>query len=65
MRRFSQIGHGILPYEYWLDDRHRLQVVITHSRAYILDDGAEAKLAAILKAQRGRYHRIRKRREAR
>jgi len=65
MHRFSQIGHGVLPYDYWLNGRHRLQFVITHSRAYILDDDTEAKLATILQAQRGRFHRIRKREDAR
>lgn len=64
MHRFSQIGHGILPYEYWLDEQHRLQFVITHSRAYILDDDAETKLANVLKSQRGRFDRVRKREEA-
>lgn len=38
---FHQIGSGVLPYEYWLDDRHRLLAVATHARAYVLDDGAE------------------------
>ena len=45
--------------------QRRLQFVITHSRAYILDDDADAKLAAILKAQRGKFRRIRKREDAR
>jgi hypothetical protein len=39
---FHQIGFGLLPYEYWLDERHRLLVAATHARAYILDDEAEA-----------------------
>ena len=34
---FSQLGHGILPCEYWLDDRHRLLAVISMNKAYILD----------------------------
>ena len=33
---FSQLGHGILPCEYWLDDRHRLLAVISMNKAYIL-----------------------------
>ena len=41
MHWFHQIGYGVLPYEYWLDDRHRLLAVATHARAYLLDDGAE------------------------
>ncbi|MHC4327386.1 MAG: hypothetical protein ACYSWW_04600 [Planctomycetota bacterium] len=34
---FGQLGSGILPYEYWLDDRHRLLAVISMNKAYILD----------------------------
>lgn len=34
---FSQLGHGILPNEYWLDDRHRLLTVTSMNKAYILD----------------------------
>jgi hypothetical protein len=38
---FVQSGSGILPYEYWLDDRHLLLAVISMNKAYILDDNAE------------------------
>jgi hypothetical protein len=34
---FAQLGSGILPYEYWLDNRHRLLVVISMNKAYVLD----------------------------
>lgn len=34
---FGQLGNGILPYEYWLDDLHRLLAVISMNKAYILD----------------------------
>ncbi|MBL7187899.1 MAG: hypothetical protein ISS70_16375 [Phycisphaerae bacterium] len=34
---FSQLGRGILPAEYWLDDHHRLLAVISMNKAYILD----------------------------
>jgi len=34
---FGQLGSGILPYEYWLDNRHRLLAVISMNKAYILD----------------------------
>ena len=39
--RFAQLGAGILPTEYWLDTSHRLQVVTSMNKAYILDDRAE------------------------
>ncbi|MFC1636818.1 hypothetical protein ACFL5Z_18490 [Planctomycetota bacterium] len=38
---FVQTGSGILPYEYWLDARHRLLVVTTMNKAYILDEQAQ------------------------
>ena len=34
---FAQLGRGILPNEYWLDDRHRLLTVISMNKAYILE----------------------------
>ena len=41
LRWFTQIGHGVLPYDYYLDRYHRLVLVITGPRSYILDDNAE------------------------
>ncbi|MCP5116694.1 MAG: hypothetical protein GY953_38190 [bacterium] len=41
---FQQIGYGVLPYEYWLDDDHRLLAVATHARAYILDEKANQRV---------------------
>ena len=35
LHRFRQIGAGILPYDYWLNDSHQLLMVITGNRAYI------------------------------
>ena len=43
-RRFHHTGSGLLPYQYWLDERHRLLLVVTQWRAYILDDAAESAL---------------------
>ena len=34
---FAQLGRGILPNEYWLDNRHRLLAVISMNKAYVLD----------------------------
>ena len=42
--RFHQWGRGMLPYDYWLDQNHRLQVFVTLSIAYIRDDNAEESL---------------------
>jgi len=55
LHRFYQLGNGTLPYEYWLDEQHRLVLVVTHNRAYILDDKAEEKFAAMLDAERRNY----------
>lgn len=42
---FQQSGRGMLPYDYWLDRHHRLQVFVTLSIAYIRDELAEHKMA--------------------
>lgn len=36
---FRQFGQGMLPYEYFLDDSHRLVLVVSGYRAYILKGG--------------------------
>jgi len=36
LHRFHQVGRGVLPYEYWLDRHHRLVLVVTGYRTYIL-----------------------------
>jgi len=41
LHRFDQVGRGVYPYEYWLDDRARLLLVTTGPRAYVLDPQAE------------------------
>jgi hypothetical protein len=38
---FVQLGNGILPCEYWLNENHRLLIVTSMNKAYILDDKAE------------------------
>ncbi len=35
--RFVQIGRGVLPYEYWLDEHGRLVMVVTGPRCHILE----------------------------
>lgn len=42
---FHQIGEGVLPYEYWVDNHRRLIAATTLSRAYLLDPQAEQKTA--------------------
>jgi len=38
---FVQLGSGILPTEYWLDDSHRLLAVTSMNKAYIFDAESE------------------------
>jgi len=41
LHHFQQRGRGMLPYDYWLDENHRLQMFVTLSIAYIRDKNAE------------------------
>ena len=60
---FHRLGHGALPYEYWLDERHRLVMVVTLSRVYILDGEAEQKTALELRRERSNFQRQKRARE--
>jgi hypothetical protein len=44
LHHFQQWGRGILPYDYWLDKHHRLQIFVTLSIAYIRDENAEKSM---------------------
>jgi len=57
---FVQLGSGILPYEYWLDDRHRLLAAVSMNKAYILDEQAEQIIGLDLEESRNSYQRKRK-----
>ena len=57
---FVQLGSGILPYEYWLDDRHRLLAVTSMNKAYILDDKAEQIIKREAEESRKSFQRKRK-----
>jgi hypothetical protein len=63
LHQYDQIGHGVLPTGYWLDSRGRLQMVVTHSRAYILDPEAAGKFDSYSKSQIERYKRMAQRRK--
>ncbi|MCC5805962.1 MAG: hypothetical protein JJU00_06495 [Opitutales bacterium] len=45
LRCSTQLGRGILPYEYWLDSSNRLVAAISGTRIYFLDDKAEEAIA--------------------
>ena len=44
LHHFQQWGRGMLPYDYWLDQHHRLQIFVTLSIAYIRDENAEESM---------------------
>jgi len=47
LSRYDMLGGGLLPYQYWVDGRHRLLMAISHTRTYIFDADAEARVAEI------------------
>ena len=54
---FVQLGSGILPCEYWLDDHHRLLAVTSMNKAYILDEQAEKITRQIIEKERKSYEK--------
>jgi hypothetical protein len=44
LHHFQQRGRGMLPYDYWLDEHHRLQIFVTLSIAYIRDKNAKESM---------------------
>jgi len=57
---YQQIGNGILPYQYWVDDQHRLLFAISGVRAYLFDPEAPNRLEQRLQgpaARKGRQKR--------
>jgi len=55
--RFAQCGTGILPTDYWLDRSHRLLVVTSMNKAYILDEKAEEITEQQVEKARESYRR--------
>jgi len=60
---FHQLGHGTLPYEYWLDDGHRLVMAVTFSRVYVLDQQAETTTERELEESRRSFRERKQARE--
>jgi len=54
---FAQLGNGILPLEYWLDDHHRLLIVTSMNKAYIFDEQAEKIIRRIVENERKSYEK--------
>ncbi len=58
--RVTQIGRGVLPYDYWLlPGPRRLAILTTGARAYILDERADEAVNRRLRAIRARNRRRR------
>ena len=55
LHQFVQFGNGILPTEYLLDSSHRLLIVTSMNKAYILDDQAETIFALDVERARKSY----------
>jgi hypothetical protein len=53
MHKYTQIGGGVHPITYWLDEGRRLRLVYTGRFAYIRDGAAELKFAAVLGEVKG------------
>ncbi len=54
---FNEIGNGVLPYEYFLDDAHRVLLATSLNKAIILDDNAEAAVEKRLENELKYYQR--------
>jgi len=57
LHRFDQLGDGILPYEYWLDNNLRLVAVTSMNKAYILDGQAEKTIKQRIEQLRKSYRK--------
>jgi hypothetical protein len=55
LHRFDQLGDGILPCEYWLENNHRLVAVTSMNKAYILDEQAEKTIRQKIEQLRKSY----------
>ena len=57
LRCFVQLGRGILPCEYWLNEQHRLLLVTSMNKAYIFDEKAEIITKQIIEEARKSYEK--------
>jgi hypothetical protein len=57
LHRCDQLGDGILPYEYWLDNNHRLVAAVSMNKAYILDERAEKTIRQRVEQVRKSYRK--------
>ena len=43
---FSRYGYATVPQEYWVDEHHRLVMVVAYNMVYLLDDEVPAPYEA-------------------
>ena len=61
LRGYQQIGRGVLPWQYWVDDQGRLLFAFSGVRAYIHNTNAVAWMQKKLDTARARTRRLRQR----
>jgi len=54
LRGYAQIGRGVLPWQYWVDEQSRLLLAFSGVRAYVWDPKAEQTLQKQRQAARSR-----------
>ncbi|NQT51265.1 hypothetical protein HQ576_04410 [bacterium] len=57
LRGYQQLGRGILPWQYWVDEQGRLLFAFSGIRAYIHDPKAEAKTMKAIDWARAKHKR--------
>jgi hypothetical protein len=60
LHRFDHLGRGNLPFEYWLDERHRLLTIISMNKTFIFDPQAEQTVRQATEKSRRSYQRRRR-----
>lgn len=61
LHRFVQTGHGVLPCDWWVGKDHRVVLMVTSCRVYVLDPNAQETFASAVEGQVSRYERLRER----
>ena len=57
LHRFDHLGRGNLPFEYWLDESHRLVIAISMNKTFIFEPQAEQTIRQVTEKSRGSYQR--------
>jgi hypothetical protein len=52
--RYDHLGQGVLPWQYWVDDRHRLLVAYSGQKAFVFDAEAVKRFAELPKGRKSK-----------